>query len=127
MYMLAVHGDGENMCLCVLCVFVDGRAEGKMTILKTQPSGTMENKSLGLPVPECSYGLGLKNFRVLYSSFSVHILLESHQINMRFSLTSKSNQPNLLFTEIALRDLTWTNQLMRMMCFKIRLTEKLGK
>lgn len=87
--------------------------------LKTQLS--VESKSLGLPVSECPYGLGLKSFRVLHSSFSVHILLASHQINKRFSLTSESNQPNLLFTEITLRDLTWTNQLMRIMCFKIRL------
>ena len=39
---------------------------------------------------------------------------------------SKSNQLNLLFTEITLRDLTWTNRLMTIMRFKIRLAEELG-
>lgn len=112
--MLAgVGGNGESMCLlCYVCLWM-GELKEKMTFLKTpsktQLSGAVENKSLGLPVSECPDGLGLKSFRVLHSSFSVHILLASHQINMRFSLTPKSNQPNLLFTEITLRDLTWTN------------------
>lgn len=94
--------------------------------LKNRLSGAAENKFVGLPVSECHYGLGLKSFRVLHPSFSVHFLLASHQINMRLSLTSKSSQPDLLFTEITLRDLTCTTQLMRIMCFKIRLAEKLG-
>lgn len=95
--------------------------------LKNRLLGAAENKFLGLPVSECHYGLGLKSFRVLHPSFSVHFLLASHQINMRLSLTSKSSQSDLLFTEITLRDLTCTTQLMRIMCFKIRLAEKLGK
>lgn len=103
-----------TVCACVCCVCLwKGKLKEKRTFLetpsKTQLSKTVENKSPGLPVPECPDGLGLKSFRVLHSSFSMHIFLASHQINMRFSLTSKSNQPNLLFTEITLRDLTWTN------------------
>lgn len=114
--------------VCYMCLWMGELKKKKMTFLK-MPSKTqlsVESKSLGLPVSERPYGLGLKSFRVLHSSFSVYILLASHQINNRFLLTSKSNQPNLLFTEITLRDLTWSNQLMRIMCFKIRLTEKLG-
>lgn len=41
-YVLAVGGDGESMCLCVLCVFVGGRAEGKNDL----PEDALKNPAL---------------------------------------------------------------------------------
>lgn len=40
-----------------------------------------------------------------------------------FFFWQKSNQPNSPFTEITLRELMWANQLLRVMCFKIRWTK----
>lgn len=128
--------DEESVCLCV---FVDGEAAGKMTFLKLSSkkiwlSGAVENKFLRLAV-EWNPGTsclrmplwaGIKVFYGSYPGFSVHFLLESYPINLGLSLTSKSNQLNLLFTEISLGDLTWTNRLMMIMCSKIRLAQELG-
>lgn len=83
----------------LMCLW-KGRLQDKITFLKKPGSQKQKrihfwdlllNKFLGLPVLECPYGLGLKSFRVIHPSFSVHILLASHPINMRFSLISKSN------------------------------------
>lgn len=54
-----VGGDGESVCLCVLCVFVGGMAARKNYF----PKYTLKNLALRnsgeQPVLECPYGLGL--------------------------------------------------------------------